>query len=643
MSKPGEAARTSVRRTVVLAIGAACAIAALSTTGALAVSGGDTIKTVAGMGIYDDNGPDSQPGYGGDGGPATRARLGTVWGLALDAQGNLFFADRDNYRVRKVDRNGIITTVAGNGQVGFSGDGGPAIAARLERPSGVAVDAQGNLYINDEGNLRIRKVTPSGTITTFAGTGGFFPHFSGDGGPATLARIHMQEGQLAVDARGNVYLADSGNLVIRKIDTRGIISTVAGTPGVRGFGGDGGQATSAQFNSPRSLAFDRRGNMYVVDGGNARVRKIDTRGIITTIAGTGRGFDNFRDGIPATRARLYSPYGVAVDLAGNVYIADFSSGTVRKINTRGIITTVAGRHGTTAFCCDGGPARRAKLAGPHAVAIGPQGALYISDGHNYRVRMIVNAAPKWPRETCTIDYCVPRDWNAHPGKDLPAVVQNDKLLNRDEPLNVIFSAASDVKIDGILSALADSGGVPWRTVGRGTFPPACMSVESADVNGAGRIPQEHSWRVGGCIEGNLLSRSGDENHARLWAQRVPSSGKQAWFATVSLETACLVLKDELHIAYGDWRGHLGRPWHCVNGGPGSIRGKKNGYDMGARDLVNHVCAAAERRGWYASFRKDPRRAGVGQNGVRYSGSVYVLRVDTKPPQPAPSGVTRCGA
>jgi alpha-tubulin suppressor-like RCC1 family protein len=263
-------------------------------------------------------------------------------------------------------------------------------------------------------------------------------------------------------------------------------------------------------------------------------------------------------------------------------------------------------------------------------------------------------------QTCTIDYCVPPDWNAHPGKDLPVVIQKDKLLNRDEPLNVIFSAASNVKIDPIVDALAHESGEPWREVPPGKFSLrpnwGCVSVESADVNGTGQVRQQSQLRVGAgprrspCVTGAVVrALNGNENHARLWAQNVPPSGKKAWFATVSFETLCIVRAGPTHLTYKDILGNLillnphvtGTLWHCINGGPGSFG--KDGYDMGARVLVKNLCTAAKRRGWYASFRKDPRPAGVGQNGVRYSGHVYVLRVDSKPPQPAPSGVTRCGA
>jgi len=200
---------------------------------------------------------------------------------------------------------------------------------------------------------------------------------------------------------------------------------------------------------------------------------------------------------------------------------------------------------------------------------------------------------------------------------LPDSIRKVERLNKSEPLNVIFSAASGVRLGGILSALA--GNSPsWRKVST-----SCISVEAADVTGNGRIPQEQSWRLASrvvpCVTANALSLLGKENHARLWAQRLVSSPNTAWFATVSFEKACLVGI---------------RPWHCII---------EDGYDKGARSLVEDVCAAAKRRGWYASFRRDNRPSGVGQNGVRYSGNVYVLRVDTKPPQPALSGVTRCGA
>lgn len=265
-------------------------------------------------------------GFSGDGGPATAARLREPTGVVMDGAGNLYFADHFNHRIRKVDIGGIITTVAGTGVVGFSGDGGPATAARLNFPAETEVDAAGNLYIADQLNDRVRKVNTSGIITTVVGTG--VAGFSGDGGPATAARLH-EPIDLIFDGSGNLYIADHDNQRIRKVDAGGIITTVAGT-GVAGFSGDGGVATAANLNGPREVELDGAGNLYIVDTDNNRVRKVNAGGIITTVAGTGvAGFSG--DGGLATVAQLDGPNGAAVDGSGNLYIADRDNHRIRKV------------------------------------------------------------------------------------------------------------------------------------------------------------------------------------------------------------------------------------------------------------------------------------------------------------------------
>ena len=229
-------------------------------------------------------------GFGGDGGPAGLAQLNTPTNIAFDAAGNLYIADTVNDRIRKVDKNGIITTVAGNGTVGFSGDGGPATAAELDLANfvwaGMAFDTQGNLYLSDTFNARIRKIDPQGIITTIAGTGQAV--VAGDGGPAVSAALSRPTG-LAFDASGNLYIACvpssfASDTRIRKIDTHGVITTVAGT-GPVGFSGDGGPAVAAALSYINGIKFDLSGNLYVADAGNQRVRRVDTNGIITTVAG----------------------------------------------------------------------------------------------------------------------------------------------------------------------------------------------------------------------------------------------------------------------------------------------------------------------------------------------------------------------
>jgi len=331
------------------------------------------ITTIAGNGTF---------GYSGDGGPATEAQFKYPFGVAVDTSRNLYISDSYNYRIRKVDQNGIITTVAGNGIFGYSGDGGPATEAQLSFPNGVAVDTSRNLYISDSYNHRIRKVDQNGIITTVAGNG--TSGYSGDGGPATEAQLGYPYG-VAVDTSGNLYIAESGNNCIRKVDQNGIITTVAGN-GTFGYSGDGGPATEAQFLSPNWVAVDTSGNLYIADRGNNRIRKVDQNGIITTVAGNGTyGYSG--DSGPATEAQLRNPHGVAVDTSGNLYIADKRNGRIRKVNQNGIITTVAG-NGTFGYSGDGGPATEAQLGYSYGVAVDTLGNLYISDINNRCIRKV---------------------------------------------------------------------------------------------------------------------------------------------------------------------------------------------------------------------------------------------------------------
>ena len=283
------------------------------------------IDTIAGTGAF---------GFSGDDGPAIIALLSGPRGVALDNAGNIYIGDRNNERVRRVGSDGIITTFAGTGVNGFSGDSGPATQAQLAVPRGVAVDGLGNVYIADLGNFRVRRVDTNGIITTFAGTG--VNAFSGDGGPATQASVGFPTG-LFVDGAGNVYITDISQDVVRRVDTNGIITTVAGT-GVGGFNGDGVLATQAQLNRPSAVVVDSNGNVLIADEGNYRVRRVGTNGIITTIAGTGG--NRFRgDGGPALEAQL-NPSGLAVDSAGNVFIA--ANERIRRVDTSGVIATIAG-------------------------------------------------------------------------------------------------------------------------------------------------------------------------------------------------------------------------------------------------------------------------------------------------------------
>ena len=260
-------------------------------------SSGD-IHTYAGLG---------NAGFSGDGGQATAALLNAPGCVASDAAGNLYVSDRANQRIRKIDATGKISTIAGVGAAGYSGDGGSAILAKLKNPSGIAVDSAGNVFFADMGNNRIRKISASGIITTVAGTGA--ARFSGDGGPAASAAINHAEG-VAVDSKGNIYVSDTGNNRIRMIDATGIIKTVAGT-GAAGFSGDGGPAISAKLNRPVGIALDAAGKLYIADCYNQRVRVVGSDGGITTLAGDGTpGLSG--NGVHAISASLNHPSGVSV-------------------------------------------------------------------------------------------------------------------------------------------------------------------------------------------------------------------------------------------------------------------------------------------------------------------------------------------
>jgi sugar lactone lactonase YvrE len=349
-----------------------------------------TITTVAGTGSVS-CGSSYCGGFSGDGGPATSARLSNPAGVAADAAGNLFIADTSNQRLREVDTAGIIATVAGNGTTSFGGDTGPGTSAQLKGPSGVALDLAGNLFIPDAGNNRIRMVDSAGTITTVAGGGS---DGLGDGGPATNAQLnlayslsaeyHLAYAGVAVDAAGNLLIADVGNQRIRKVDTAGTITTVAGN-GTYGFGGDEGPATSAQLNLPSGVAVDLAGNLFIADSWNQRIRKVDTTGTITTVAGGGN--DGLGDGGPATSAQLSLPSGLAVDAAGNLFIADLGNNRIRKVDAAGTINTVAGT-GDGGFAGDGGPATNAQLKSPSDVVVDAAGTLFIVDSYNQRLRKV---------------------------------------------------------------------------------------------------------------------------------------------------------------------------------------------------------------------------------------------------------------
>lgn len=327
----------------------------------LKIAADGTVTTIAGTGVG---------GFGGDGGPAIEAQLNGPSGVAIDASGNLYIADTLNQRIREVTPDGIIATVAGVGTPGFSGDGGPAVSAQMFLPAQVLVDPDGSLFVSEFGNNRVRRISPDGIIGTIAGNGGSSNgNGIGDGGPALYATLSLVDAAV-FDGAGNLFVAELQGNRVRKIAPDGTISTVAGN-GKYGYDGDGGPAIKATISGPYGLTLDQQGSVYIATA-DSRVRKIDPGGTITLVAGTGTGTGLIRsqgDGGPAVKATLSAPKGVAVDAAGNVYIADTSNARLRVVDRNGVIRTVAGPGvlGTDYW---------------NAVTIDPSGNVYVAITHS---------------------------------------------------------------------------------------------------------------------------------------------------------------------------------------------------------------------------------------------------------------------
>ncbi len=379
--------------------------------------------------------------------PALNSALTLTQGAASDSAGNVFFTAQS--RVFRLEPSGNLTLIAGTGLAGFSGDGGPATAAQLRTPNGLAVDLAGNIYVADLGNNRIRKITPAGVITTFAGNGGFF--YAGDGGPATNAQMRSPHG-VAVDKAGNVFIAETGSHVIRKVSTDGNISTVAGF-GVAGFSGDNGDPLFAQLIAPRGVVVDKDGTLYIADYGNNRIRKV-VPGKITTISGAGVGYSG--DGQAAAEGRFSGPTGIALDSGNNLFIVDSNNQRIRKIVLGGNISSVAG-NGTADFKGDGAAATSATLNFPAGVAVDGGGNVYIADQNNARIRKVISSG--------TISSVAGNGTNSYGG---------DGALAPDAQLNVPSAIARDaagnlfiadtgnhrirrVTVDGRISTYAGNG------------------------------------------------------------------------------------------------------------------------------------------------------------------------------------------
>lgn len=416
----------------------------------------------------------------GDGKPATSVTLTLVDGVTADRDGNIYISHRSKNRIRKVTPDGIITTIAGNGNAGFSGDGGSALEATLNFPAGLAVDDEKNLYIADRNNHRIRKVSPDGIITTVAGTG--IPDFGGDEGSALAAHLHLPS-DVEVGPKGNLYISDRSNHRIRKVDQQGTITTVAGI-GLEGFGGDFGLAIKAVLKFPFGISLDLKGNLYIADRGNNRVRKVDTRGTITTIAGDSmHSFGG--DYGPASHSNLAYPTDVVVDAENNIYIADRNNNRIRKIDRQGVITTFMGI-GETDFNGDNEIAPDTSLHLPFALAIHPNNQLLVVDRTHFRVRSV--GLKNYRVSTVAGNGKSLFKGDGGPGKG--ATLNTPSGIVLDSHDNILFADLQHHRIrklapDGIITTFAGNGregyeGNGGPALSAALFMPSTLAIDHED-------------------------------------------------------------------------------------------------------------------------------------------------------------------
>lgn len=377
-------------------------------TNSYAASG--IVSTIAGTGV---------PAYSGDGGPGTLATINNPCGIVIDNANNIYFSDTLNHRVRKVGTNGIITTIAGTGAPGFAGDGGPATQAQFNEPHGISMDELGNLYIADLGNHCIRRVDTQGIITTVAGVGGEAGGGAQNGLPATTAKLFYPH-SVFHDKNGHFYITDRGNNRIRQVDANGIITSVAGGGVPGGPIRDGIVATMAVLNGPNSVFKDTDGNLLIADALNNRIRRVDTSGIITTVVGTGSTWNPI-DGIPAVESTIASPFSVFKDQRGEMYITDTGNHRVRKVDLNGIITTIAGS-ASPVYEGDGGPADQTRLRAPHSIIKDSQDNILITEWEGHRVRKIQGNGnlPGDYNHDCQVDQLDHDIWKANFDTNNPA-------------------------------------------------------------------------------------------------------------------------------------------------------------------------------------------------------------------------------
>ena len=435
-------------------------------------------------------------GYSGDGEAATNARLDSPTGVAVDAAGRVYVADFGNQRVRRIGLDGIIETFAGAGTQGYSGDGGPAKTALLDSPTGVAVDAAGRVYVADFGNQRVRRIGLDGIIETFAGAG--TQGYSGDGGPAKTALLDGPTG-VAVDAAGRVYVADFGNQRVRRIGLDGIIETFAGA-GTQGYSGDGGPAKTALLDGPTGVAADLTGRVYVADFGNQRVRRIDEVGVITTLAGNGKkGYSG--DGGRASEALLHGPFGLATDSNDNVYVSEVSNHRIRRIDNSGRISTIAGT-GVPFDRQDGGLAIRAQFSHALAdVAVDELGNVYLADAYDHVVRQIDLA-----QMISTFGGSGRRGFGGDGGRSVEALLDSPSGVAADASGNVFVADTGNHRVRKI-----DASGTitTFAGTGKAGYSGEHLQATSSMLN----LPE----RVAVDTRGNVYVLEGGNNRVRVVA------------------------------------------------------------------------------------------------------------------------------